>query len=102
MERDKLPLPRFWYLPRGEKAVVVMSGDDHSPAQAAGGTASHFDRFKQLSPAGCVVANWECIRATSYIYPNSVLTNAQANGYRADGFEVALHVEVGVVPDRRR
>ena len=98
MERDKLPLPRFWYLPRGEKAVVVMSGDDHSPAQAPGGTASHFDRFKQLSPAGCVVANWECIRSTSYIYPNSVLTNAQANGYRADGFEVALHVEVGSCP----
>ena len=62
MERDRLPLPRFWYLPRGEKAVVVMSGDDHSPTQAPGGTASHFDRFKQLSPAGCVVANWECIR----------------------------------------
>ena len=33
MERDKMPLPRFWYLPRGEKAVVVMSGDDHSPAK---------------------------------------------------------------------
>ena len=98
MERDKLPLPRFWYLPRGEKAVVVMSGDDHSPAQAPGGTASHFDRFKQLSPAGCVVANWECIRSTSYIYPNSVLTNAQANSYRADGFELALHVQVGSCP----
>ena len=52
MERDKLPLPRFWYLPRGEKAVVVMSGDDHSPSQAPGGTASHFDRYKALSPAG--------------------------------------------------
>ncbi len=36
MERDKLPLPRFWYLPRGEKAAVVMSGDDHSPTQAPG------------------------------------------------------------------
>ena len=45
-----MPLPRFWYLPRGEKAVVVMSGDDHSPTQAAGGTASNFDRFKALSP----------------------------------------------------
>ena len=26
----KLPLPHFWYLPRGEKAVVVLSGDDHA------------------------------------------------------------------------
>ena len=69
MERDKLPLPHFWYLPRGKKAVVVMSGDDHSPTQAPGGTASNFDRFKALSPAGCVVANWECVRSTSYIYP---------------------------------
>ena len=33
-----------------------MSGDDHSPSRAPGGTASHFDRFKALSPAGCVVA----------------------------------------------
>ena len=23
MNRDKAPLPRFWYLPRGEKAAVV-------------------------------------------------------------------------------
>jgi hypothetical protein len=38
-----------------------------------------------------VVAKWECVRATSYILPDSVLTNAQAAGYVADGFEVALH-----------
>jgi fibronectin type 3 domain-containing protein len=91
MERSKLPLPHFWYLPRGEKAVVVLSGDDHSN----GGTASNFDRFKQLSPAGCSVVNWDCVRATSYIYPDSPLTNAQAAGYLADGFEVALHPSWG-------
>ena len=51
MNADKMPLPRFWYLPRGEKAVVVMSGDDHSPGYAPGGTAFAFDRFKALSPA---------------------------------------------------
>ena len=71
MERSKLPLPHFWYLPRGLKAAVVMSGDDHSPTMTPGGTASNFDRFKQLSPAGCVVANWQCVRSTSYILPNS-------------------------------
>ena len=64
MERDKLPMPHFWYLPRGEKAVVVMSGDDHSPSQATGGTAAHFDRYKALSPAGCSVVNWDCVRAS--------------------------------------
>ncbi len=96
MERDKMPLPRFWYLPRGKKAVVVMSGDDHSPSQAPGGTAANFDGFKSMSPAGCVVANWECVRSTSYVYPNSTSRNAQAAAYIAEGFEVALH------PQRRR
>ena len=98
MERDKLPLPRFWYLPRGEKAVVVMSGDDHSPTQAPGGTASHFERYKDLSPAGCVVADWECVRSTSFVYPNATLTNAQAAGYVAEGFEVGVHPLVSSCP----
>jgi hypothetical protein len=75
-----------------------MSGDDHSPANAPGGTASIFDRFKLQSPPGCVVANWECIRATSYVYPNSTLTPAQAASYVADGFEVALHPVVSSCP----
>ena len=29
MNLDKKPLPRFWYLPKGLKAAVVMTGDDH-------------------------------------------------------------------------
>ncbi len=98
MNADRMPLPRFWYLPRGEKAVVVMSGDDHSPGNAPGGTAFAFDRFKQLSPAGCSVADWECVRATSYVYPDSVLTNAQAAAYVAEGFEVGLHPVVASCP----
>ncbi len=98
MERDKLPLPHFWYLPRGEKAVVVLSGDDHSPSQAPGGTASHFDRYKALSPGGCSVANWDCVRSTSYLYSGATLTNAQAATYTADGFEVALHPLVSSCP----
>ena len=38
MNRDQKPLPRFWYLPRGEKAVVVMTGDDHGTAAPPGGS----------------------------------------------------------------
>jgi chitodextrinase len=91
MSRDKMPLPRFWYFPRDEKAVVVMTGDDH----AEGGTAGRFDQYKAFSPPGCSVADWECVRSTSYVYPDSPLTNAQAGGYHADGFEVALHVSTG-------
>jgi hypothetical protein len=98
MDADRTPLPRLWYLPRGKKAVVLLSGDDHSPSYAPGGTASNFDRLMALSPPGCVVAKWECVRATSYIFPDSVLTNAQAGGYVADGFEVALHPLVGSCP----
>ena len=38
------------------------------------------------------MVEWECIRSTSYIYPNSPLTDAQAAPYTAAGFEVAVHV----------
>ncbi|WP_340122705.1 DUF4082 domain-containing protein [Methylobacter svalbardensis] len=88
MNRDKKPLPRFWYFPRGKKAVVIMTGDDHGN----NGTQGRFDQFKSMSPAGCSVANWECVRGTSYIYPNTPLTNAQAAAYTTEGFEVGLHV----------
>jgi hypothetical protein len=88
MNLARKPLPRFWYFPNGHKAVVIMTGDDH----ANGGTAGRFDRFKALSPAGCSVANWECVRGTSYIYPGTPLTNQKAAQYDADGFEVGLHV----------
>jgi hypothetical protein len=98
MERDKLPLPHFWYLPRGLKAVVAMSGDDHSPTYAPGGTASNFAWFEQQSAPGCVVALWQCIRTTSYLITTATITNAQAASYLADGFEIALHPLLGACP----
>jgi hypothetical protein len=88
MSNDRLPMPRFWYFPRGERAVVVMTGDDHQ----ANGTVPHFERFKQLSPAGCSVADWQCVRGTSYAYEVSAMSNAQVAGYQAQGFEIALHL----------
>jgi hypothetical protein len=88
---DRQPLPRFWYLPRGEKAVVVMTGDDHGN----GGTAGRFDAYDLASPAGCDVAAWECVRGTSYIYTSTPLSDAAAAAYLADGFEIALHVDTG-------
>ena len=36
-----------------------MTGDDH----ASGGTAGRFDGYKAASPAGCSVADWECVRS---------------------------------------
>ena len=80
MERDKLPLPHFWYLPRGEEGRRRDERRRPLADQAPGGTASNFDRFKALSPPGCVVANWECMRATSYIYPDSVAHQRAGGG----------------------
>ncbi|MET1081621.1 MAG: DUF4082 domain-containing protein, partial [Burkholderiales bacterium] len=91
MNRDRKPLPRFWYFPNGHRAVVLMSGDDHGN----NGTAGRFDQFLASSPPGCSVANWECVRGTSYIYPDTPLSDAQAAAYNAAGFEVGLHVDTG-------
>jgi Concanavalin A-like lectin/glucanases superfamily/Bacterial Ig-like domain/Bacterial Ig domain len=89
MSRDRTPTPRFWYLPRGEKAAVVMTGDDHG----GGDTAPRFDTYKDQSPSGCSVALWDCVRATSYVYSDTPISNSA--GYVADGFEIALHPHDG-------
>ena len=62
-----------------------MTGDDHGN----GGTTGRFDQLRSpQSPPGCSVADWECIRSTSYVYPCTPLTDAQAAAYTAQGFEV--------------
>lgn len=88
---SKKPLPRFWYLPFGKKAALLMSGDDH----ANGATVARFNDYIAASPAGCNVANWECVRSTSYIYTNTPMSNTQAAAFQAQGFEVALHLDTG-------
>ena len=91
VSRDRAPVPRFWYLPHGEAAAVVMTGDDHNE----GGTEGRFEQYKAASPPGCSVVLWECVRSTSYIYAEPhlepLLTAAEANAYVAQGFEVAMH-----------
>ena len=88
MEADRKPLPRFWYLPRGLKAAVVMTGDDHGN----NGTEGRFHGYEAASPAGCNVDDWECVRATSYIYPGTPLPPAAALAFQAEGFEIGVHV----------
>jgi hypothetical protein len=88
MNLDRAPLPRFWYLPRGEKAAVVMTGDDHG----VGGTLGQFNGFEAASSPGCSVENWECIRSTSYVYSSTSISNDVAESYQAAGFEIALHL----------
>jgi Domain of unknown function (DUF4082)/Bacterial Ig-like domain/Bacterial Ig domain len=91
VNKNKKPLPRFWYFPHGKKAVVIMTGDDHGN----GGTAGRFDQLAAASPAGCSLADWECLRGTSYIYTSTPLTDAQAGAYNAAGFEVGIHISTG-------
>ena len=87
---DHKPLPRFWFLPKGKKAAIVMTGDDH----AHGGTAGRFNQYISLSSSNTPssISNWNAIRSTSYIYPNSPISNAQIAAFQNQGFEVSIHV----------
>jgi hypothetical protein len=99
-ETARTPIPRFWYLPNGNKAAVVLTGDDHgrgSAGDAPSGTIQRFTENTSASSPGCSVIDWQCVRSTSYIYPDvaaSTLTAAQVQNYQAQGFEVALHLKV--------
>ena len=86
----KKPLPHFWYLPRGLKAAIVMTGDDHGH----GGTVGRFNSYLRKSPSGCSVENWECIRGTSNIFVGSI-TDSQAERFVKQGFEIGVHLYTG-------
>lgn len=86
---QRRPLPRFWYLPKGVNAAVVMTGDDHGD----GGMRPRFDRYRDADPPECSVADWECVRATGYLYVGNAFTAADAERYTGLGFEVALHAD---------
>jgi hypothetical protein len=82
------PLPRFWYFPFGKQAVVMMTQDDHYS-----GAAGRFDLLQSYDPVGCSIANWECMRASAYVYPGTnSMTASQAVSYTAKGFEVGAHI----------
>jgi hypothetical protein len=94
MDMATKPLPRFWYFPSGVKAVVVMTGDDHGN----NGTQLRFSEFIAASRTGCSVADWQCVRSTSYLFPqivgvNNPLTDSQAATYVAQGFEISVHAD---------
>lgn len=82
------PLPRFWYLPHGHRAVVVMTGDDHG----TGGTVARFDRYRSMDRPGAVEDDWECVRATSYVFPRTKIPWHKLVAYNRRGFEVGVHV----------
>lgn len=86
---DTSPLPRFWYLPNGEKAALVMAADDHATQD---GTRRSFERMLSLAEPGCNAQQWECPRATSWMYPASSLTAEEAKHYSNLGFDLGVHV----------
>jgi hypothetical protein len=97
MNADKRPLPRFWYLPKGKKAAIILTGDDHWGRSTPGGSSSvFFERHKAQSPPGGSVEDWECIRSSSYGYPGCLMTDAQAAAYAAEGFEFGVHADAGL------
>ena len=83
MNADRTPLPRFWYLPRGLSAAVVMTGDDHGSNAQNTGTNIQFNAFANASPPGCSVADWQCVRGTSYVYPGTPVRTPRASSSRA-------------------
>lgn len=92
MLEDKTPLPRLWYFPKGHKAVLVMASDDHGTRS---GTEDSFERLKAVEPEGCSLADWECFRATSWIYTSSGLSAEEARTYASEGFDIGVHVNTG-------
>ncbi len=93
MSQDKKPMPHFWYLPKGKKAAVVMTADDHASDGGAQVT-SRLNRYLQLSPSGCNVALWECVRASSYFFMSSPMSQSQAQSYTNQGFDLGFHLLV--------
>jgi hypothetical protein len=86
------PLPRFWYLPRDLKAVIVMTGDNHTN----NGTTGRFYQYLTLGPNTAQdVSDWKTVRATSYIYPDRPINNEQAVFFEEQGFEISLHTNTG-------
>jgi hypothetical protein len=89
------PLPHLWILPRGLKAAVVMTGDDHNIEMKSGltGTPSRFNDYRLMSKDNSpqAVEDWKAIRATSYVYDNINLSNDSVLRYQSLGFEIAFH-----------
>lgn len=87
VQQDHMPIAKWWYLPNGKKAALLMAADDH----ANGGTTGTFDRLL-ATDNGCNVANWECNRSTSWMYTSTNVTPAQADSYESQGFDIGVHV----------
>ena len=92
MNYARRPLPRFWYLPAGRRAAIILASDDHGTNR---GTHQAFAKLQAESSPGCRIEVWECFRATSYVSPGTSIPLDQAQRYAAIGFEVGIHTDTG-------
>ena len=100
MNRDRKPLPRFWYFPRGEKAVVVMTGDDHGSGGTGGPLRQPTDA--RARPAARV-ADWECVRGDLVRLPGHAASpTRRRRPTRPQGFEVGAARQHRAAPTGRR
>jgi hypothetical protein len=92
--KKHLPAPRFWYLPNTQKAALVMAGDDHNNPNRTG-TEQIINNWLNDSATGCSAIDWQCIRASHYVYPSGELTQSRAYQYSSYGFEIGDHASNG-------
>ncbi len=91
MEADRMPLPRFWYLPHGGKAAVVMTMDEHGRGDVPGRLA----RYDAASPPACGVAEWACVRSTTYMFERATITGDELLHFQGEGHEFGAHIDTG-------
>ena len=64
-ETARTPIPRFWYLPNGYKAAVVLTGDDHGRGGDRAARRSAFQREPgRQRPRLLASIDWQCVRST--------------------------------------
>jgi hypothetical protein len=88
VNRHGRAVPRFSPFPFGEKAVVIMTADNHKNNE---GIRSRLERQLAQDPPGCDPTRWQCVRSTVYLNPLHPI--AEAARYEALGFEFGVHVQ---------
>jgi hypothetical protein len=88
--KKSMPAPRFWYLPDTQKAALVLAGDDHDNHNNTG-TEQAINNWLNDSVTDCSIIDWQCVRASHYLYPSGAFTPSRAYQYESYGFEIGDH-----------
>ena len=91
-EPDRMPLPRFWYLPARREG---RGRHDRRRPPATAGPRAGSTGFEADSPPGCSVADWECVRVDVLRLPEHASVPGARGASSSDGFEIGLHLNTG-------